>query len=410
MRSRKPALGGLVAAVAVNAAAVAVLLTGAAEEPRPSADELLRQARGFVASSHSVRFSGDGKTEFFSGRSGRQGGRSSSYVNRFTFSGSAADPEGYRVTSQGDGWAAEVLAVDGAVYLRTAERQRDLDEEKWQRVDSVDADRVSGVLRSPTGPQSTFEGLSALRTMLGATRAPRLLRWEGDVGVIAAPVDVSRLGEAGEHLSELDIELFVGDDGRPERIIADSRGRVPEVGALDIDVDYEFSGWRSPLVIAAPAGDEVDATPEIAEEEVAAFRDATLFQPSGIPDRWIMSGASVLAAEHTAEGCEQVELDYTDPDDDEGGYLTLYQLPASCADPEPQPGSSPFAVPPGQGWVTSDPDEGVRAQIQVGDTVVQAQTDLPPEELAVVLGRLTPLDLDTRPGAIPGIGRRRATA
>ena len=103
-----------------------------------------------------------------------------------------------------------------------------------------------------------------------------------------------------------------------------------------------------------------------------------------------------------------MELDYVDPDDEEGGYLYIYELPLTCADLQPPVGSQPLRAGPNRGWVTMDPEEGVTAQITVGSTVLNVETDLIPAELARVLGHLVPLDFAVTPSPIPGTGRTPA--
>lgn len=68
----------------------------------------------------------------------------------------------------------------------------------------------------------------------------------------------------------------------------------------------------------------------------------------------------------------------------------------TCADLQPPAGAQPFRAGPNQGWLTEDPEEGVRGQLTAGRTVLQADTDLVPAELAPaelarVLGQLVPL-------------------
>jgi hypothetical protein len=115
----------------------------------------------------------------------------------------------------------------------------------------------------------------------------------------------------------------------------------------------------------------------------------------------VLDFAGVVPEEMTAEGCEQVELDYIEPNDPDNGYLTLYELPKSCGDLALPRGSQPFKAGRATGWVDESRD-GVTAQILVGDTVVQAETDLPVDGLARILADLVPLNLAATPIALPG--------
>ncbi len=126
------------------------------------------------------------------------------------------------------------------------------------------------------------------------------------------------------------------------------------------------------------------------------------------PSGGVLDFADVIPAEDTLEECDQVEVDYIDPDDEEAGYLYLFQLPVTCADPKPPAGAQPFRAGANRGWITVDPEDGVQAQLVVGRTVLQADTDLVPAELARVLAQLVPLDFSVTPAGIPGLGRTRA--
>ena len=121
----------------------------------------------------------------------------------------------------------------------------------------------------------------------------------------------------------------------------------------------------------------------------------------------MLQGASVLSPEDTVEGCAQVELDYGDPNDPDHGYLTLFELPPSCA--QPVTGGSPFRAGAYEGAARSEGD-GVLAQFVAGTTLVQAGSDLPLVQLALVMGQLQPLDLSHAPAPIPGLGQGQTVA
>ena len=208
----------------------------------------------------------------------------------------------------------------------------------------------------------------------------------------------------GDQVDEATVELTVREDGQLERLLLRFSGD-PGNGRLD----YHLSDWGEPVQIEAPPEAEIDPTPEIDEEAVANFKDAPLLQPRAIPEGWEQTYATVLEADETEEDCRQVEVDYEDPDDPEDGYLYIYELPRACADLDPPRRSRPFRAGPNSGWIDEDDEDGVRAQLVVGATVLQVDTDLDPAVLATVLSQLVPLDLNKPPTAQPGLTRRSRT-
>src|SRR4029079_8804994 len=136
---------------------------------------------------------------------------------------------------------------------------------------------------------------------------------------------------------------------------------------------------------------------------VAAFRGAPLFQPAALPKGWVLTGADVLSPDETAEDWPEGEIDYEDATSQDSGYLTMYELAATCADPTAPPGSSAFVAGSYRGFVQVDQGEP-DAQFSAGRTVIQVQTDLTPAQLAQVMARLVPLNLAKAPLPISGLG------
>ena len=165
----------------------------------------------------------------------------------------------------------------------------------------------------------------------------------------------------------------------------------------------EYTGWGDHVTVEPPAESEIDPTPDIDEEDLAAYHDAPLLQPVGVPEGWALDGAYVVWAEGGEVACDQAEIDYLDPRDEIQGYLYLAEMAAGCADLEPPPDSTPFVAGSARGWIESYDSEGVFAQIVVGPTVVEIDTDLSAASLARVLAELRPLDLTVEPEPIAGL-------
>ncbi len=223
--------------------------------------------------------------------------------------------------------------------------------------------------------------------MIGRARHPRLVR-RGD-GLTTVAVDVDEF--------EGDVFLVITDAGRPTRLLASYRDE-DEADTTAVDFDH----WNGTVSIEEPAGADVDPTPFIDEEDVAAYDDAALFQPRVIPEGWVLDSANVLAdfsfEGDEVGGCDTVSITFFDPEDEEGsGYLSLYLAPASCA--SERPGSADdFVAGPNAGWI--ELEEGFATGVlTVGSTVVQFDSGLSDVDLTTILADLVPLDLANPPAA-----------
>jgi hypothetical protein len=323
-----------------------------------------------------------------------------SFVERAEISGTARLPDNARYKIESQDFVSEVIALGDRFFARDADTADALKTKKWAEFGPDTQDERSGVVR-PQGPAETADALGdpvGLVKTLDAARRPVLVRRDADVAVIKADVDAARaFGNTVEGaVDRAGVVLTLADD-RLERLVLDAKGDGGSVHA-----DYRFTNWGRPVELAAPPQGDLDPTPGLEEEEIAAFKAVTpLFQPRGIPEGWVLDFAGVLPEDVTVEGCEQVELDYIEPNDPDVGFLTLYQLPKSCADLDPPRGAEAFQAGRYSGYA-DDSRDGVLAQIVVGDTVVQAETDLPLDAVARILADLVPLNLAVTPTPLPG--------
>lgn len=381
----------LFVAVAIVATGVTVLLT---RDDEATPDELLEAARSHAAASKEVTFEGRLRVE-----ADDPEGEGGSFIDRVAIEGSARLPDAARYTVEGRGFASEVIALGEVFYTRDAEKLEDLDAKKWAETDLGREDDRSGVIRDEGGAQQT--DLADPVGLLGTLRAasdPVLVRRSANSATIRAKVDPSRAYSAdlaGE-VTSASIELTLVAEERIDRALLVAKGDGGSVTA-----DYRFTDWGRKVDVAAPPVSDRDPTPGWEEEDIAAFKAAKLFQPRGIPAGWVLDAAGVLPKQFTVEGCDQIELDYTDPEDPDAGYLTLYLLPKSCADLDAPGGSKPFRAGRYTGFVEEDRG-GALAQIVVGDTVVQAETDLPVDGLTRILADLIPLNLAVAPVELTG--------
>jgi hypothetical protein len=389
----------IAAAVLVAAALVgALLVLVLGEDQPPLAVRLLDRSRGFLAEARSATFETTTKIEADEELGGD-----------FTVEGKGvvAFPDRFRLSEESDGYTVEVIGIGEAYFVRESDDADDLGEEKWAEYDPADDDERSGVVRPPVGDEGLAgdpSGRAAgspteLGRILRNARAPRVVReTDGGRAVVRADLDADRaFGDViGEDLDSATVEVTTTRRGRMSRIVI--AYEAPEEKA---SIDYRLSAWDRPVQVAAPPEAEIDPTPTIDEEDIAEFTAAPLLQPAAIPEGWVFDGAFVLSPDETVEGCEQVELDYVDPDDPDAGFLWIYLLPVSCADLVPPPGSDNYPGRPG--WISED--EGFTdAQVVVGATVVQVQSDLPPDAIVAVLAELVPFDPNRRPGQLEGLG------
>ncbi len=248
-----------------------------------------------------------------------------------------------------------------------------------------------------------------LTELFDRTVLPTIVSRTGDETVVRAGLDPR--DESGAGLSETSrgtIEITLGKDSRPLRSVVEemieTEGEDDFPGIrIDARLEVEYSGWGEPVTVEAPSDAEIDRTPWVEEEAIAGFLDVPLLQPRGIPEGWVLDYADVLPADEFDGACDQVEIDYISPDD-EFGYLYLYQSDIDCADTEAPSESEPFVAGSNRGWIEADAEYGYTfAQIVVGRTVIEADTDLSPEALARVLSQLRTLDFTVEPDPIPGL-------
>jgi len=394
-----------VAAVIVLLASATAVVVRSVVDRRPSPESLLRRVERYTQDHRSARFTG--QTEVENRVSDDQGGRVpeeqfSTFTARSTVEGVVAFPDRARFTVRSDGSSSEFLRFGDRAFGRFALGEEQLSTKKWVAFGPEEESEIGPPDAGVTG----LDDPTSLPHLIGDAPEPQIVGRDGRGRVVRARVDVADGDERFEELESLTgtLELTARDDGRLDRMVVDVRGEADDGITFDARVDFRFSGWGQAVDIAEPGEADIDATPSVDEERIAAYEDAPLLQPAGIPAGWVLDFADVVPAEDTAEECAQVELAYVDPDDEEGGYLHLYELPVTCADLQPPPGARPFRAGPNQGWLTEDPEEGVQAQLTVGRTVLQADTDLAPAELARVLAQLVPLDFAVTPTPIRGIG------
>jgi hypothetical protein len=385
-------------------------------------EERLAEARGFVVEHQSARTTGDTRTEADFGSlmadEDIPPDQATTIVSRALVDGVFDGAERTRMRSRSNGAEMETIVIEETAWTRFAPPDEELSDAKWIEVDvrtgGFEGGPGGGWLDDPSGAMisvsSDLQELGSLVALIDRSVAPTIVSSEDAETVIRSGIAPFG-GEANDPvgLERGTVELTLADDGRPVRSVVEVTLRVAEeeeIPGLSARVQtrmaQEYSGWGEAVEIEPPAAADIDRTPSIDEEGVAAYQDATLYQPSGIPEGWVLEYAEVYPADDS--GCDEVELGYTDPEDEYNGYLSLYEKPADCADVDPPTDSEPFTAGPNRGWIEIVEDGFVYAQLVVGRTVIDIETDLPPASLERILSQLQTVDLTVEPRSIPGLG------
>ena len=398
----------VIATVATVALVVVLVVLVAAEDPPPSARELLDRTQAFVDDAETVEYRG---ASAFSVEEGDESeGGLFSFTERVTFEVGAELPDRARLVAtsafDGEGFVSEAVYVDDHVYTREAADEDGLDDEMWL-LDDEYAAVAFGATIAPLDLAGVIDDVSAPR-VLARARGRVLLR----VGVDFADVVPDQLsvsygeispvaGAARPVVVEPDgpMDLIVTEDGRLEAL------RVSVVAAygLTTAMRIEFTSWNGDVEIDEPDEDDVDETPGIDEEVIADYDDTALYQPVALPEGWLLDTAYILGEDETTSGCEEVNTffadeEYLDPQSNVfEGYLDIYQFPVTCLNGDLGDGD-PFVAGQYTGVVTELEDGSYEVvRILVGETVVEVDTDLSLEDLAVILAELEPLDVESPP-------------
>jgi hypothetical protein len=279
-----------------------------------------------------------------------------------------------------DGSALELVRVAGSIYTRGAATQAAL-----TNVAYVRADTQASRLMHVRAEQARSLDLAAL---LLATTDAKILRQRGAATIVESDLAPALVfGPAlAKHVAWSTLQVLIAEDGRVEGLRLVTRAEATITNRL------QFAEWGADdIAVAAPPAAQIDATPPVAAAKLAALKTA-LVMPQRVPAGWELVRAGVLSATDTEEGCAQAELAYEDQAHDKAGYLYLYEFPRACS-AAPEGGTTPFAAGDYRGFRATAGDPYV--QITVGETIVQAVSDLSPTALAQTLSGLVPLALQS---------------
>jgi hypothetical protein len=257
--------------------------------------------------------------------------------------GEVEDPDHYRQTTTIDSLVSEVIVVDALAFIREG------------TADTIATERYDQRPRSELTAEGTLEELDGIADAGQQVFADEVVSAAFQASVELAAVDVAAFYEtmfAGDVEAEQDgddvvlrtdafvpapaEELYAEVDdvepiGAELRVDADGTPVSATVSvdlgdAVEIEVAYDFDGVEP---VVAPSADQLDPTPDIDEEELAAFADTPLVAPAAPPVGTQLRSVLVLPAERTLEGCPQVQLVYADGADVDN--LVVFLLPQTCA-------------------------------------------------------------------------------
>lgn len=308
---------------------------------------------------------------------------------------------------------SEGVAVEGGAYYRAAPSRAVLDTRRWRWRDLPDEPAalqnpgIDSLLSFVAGVPLGLHGLDfvALRHMVDGVESVEAIGggvYRGRVTRQTPPEGAPAIFGFGHSGTA---EFTVADGGRLERAV----WRLSAEGWPNITLDIRFSRWDEPLPLTVPGIDDVDPTPEIDEEAVAAFEAAPLLAPETLPEGWILLGAYLdehldrdgkIVHDGWESPCPALSLWYQPAFDPRAAsragageeylrFLELTESTATCRESETDIRES---LPNGG-------EEGVQKTITVtvGVTRVQATSHFSEQDLRRILDQLVPLDLATQP-------------
>lgn len=406
--------GGLVGLVVVQG-----------EDAPESADRELARAQAFVQRARTAHFVGTYESVIEEGK----GGLGSTYSDRARASGALEVPYKSRWIDEAGDYVTETVVVEHGSYFREADERAGLGSEQWQYAPrAMDAQDVHSVeefeFSGAPFVASSFDSPD-LTAMLGAAKDPQRVR----PGVIKASVDLSEVPGAEAFpadeefpMPKVTVEVHSEDDGRLTRIVLyaeitipgfDEEGEESGTDTERVKIDVQFSRWGEPVDIAAPPRREVDPTPMVDEDDIAAFTATPLLAPRTLPAGFELLTAEVYAEEddEDLEECAAVNLEYgngdeleafyAEPDDDYPATLDISLTAASCEYGEALEDGSPIRLGRQTGTIArgggDEFEYATTIEVVMGATRVTITSDLPEKVVVAAASDLVPLDLAAQP-------------
>jgi hypothetical protein len=289
-----------------------------------------------------------------------------------------------------------VTGSDGVTYEHITIGS-DVAEQTWLRDTAYPDQLEARPWAEVEGGASGELALSLLPAWLEAATDPHDEGEDGEGNrVISAGVPPRLINALGPEVTliDVDLEATLGSDGAPRRVEF-----VLSATDTIVEASYDIVRIGGDVEVAPPSAAELDATPWVNEQDLAAFEGPPPLGLSRIPEGWVMAGAYVTP-DPAAGGCPSATVDYTNLDDPVGQFLWIDVMDVGCIEP---PEGEALDVPGFTGAVADEPDGTRWGVVSSGDTVVMFSTDLSVADLRIVLANLGPLDVEAVPEPLPGI-------
>ena len=193
-------------------------------------------------------------------------------------------------------------------------------------------------------------------------------------------------------ITKVTATIVVTDDGD----LVSMRERI-QGDTLDMSIGLTFVDWGTHVTVAAPAGGDVDLTPTIEEERIAAYSASSKYMPKTLPSGWGLAEASAIPAGDDID-CDEVLLSYTPQVDDPNVYVDIYEVPTACAG---DLDGEPVQFGPYRGVVAND-DDGTYLEFQIdAKTALQIETNTSTDVVERLVKELVPLDFGATPVTAP---------
>jgi hypothetical protein len=192
-------------------------------------------------------------------------------------------------------------------------------------------------------------------------------------------------------VSHITASIVVSDAGK----LVSLRERF-SVNTAEFSLNLTFTDWGTSVEVAAP--NDVDPTPTINEEAIAAYGASALYMPKKLPNGWGLAAADAIPAGDDID-CDEVLLSYTPTVDAPNSYVDMYVVPRECA-----------GMLDGESYqigayrvVVSQDDDGTWLMEWTADgtTSIQVETNSPDVVDEMLENQMVPLDLGSAAATAP---------
>jgi hypothetical protein len=295
-----------------------------------------------------------------------------------------------------DGSRRDLMILGGQVWRRGSAFPDQVEERPWAQAGRLGVDGVAAF-----DPRAVVAWLrDATEHRDGGEDAEGHAVVHGVLPPQALPPSALDLSSDEEETLTGEIELTLDVD-QPVKVAlnATTTSAVVELVLTSIDLAVGPE-------LARPTGDQIDPTPYLDQEDIAAVQGTETIGLAGIPEGWFLISAYVTPDPNGPE-CAEVNLDYAglggtfDAASGPANFLYLAIVPESC-DSFPTPVDPTFTAGGYEGFA-EETEEATVGSLALEDRVVIFASSLSVTDLEVVLGTIQSVDLAVQPDEIEGI-------